>query len=886
MRFTTAVSTATILGLLATAPAPAQTPIDSVGPPADSAAAQTLRAVPLVDDIELDGRLDEAIWQQAPLATGFTQREPDPGAAATRETEVRVLYGEGAIYVGARLYDDPDSITAQLTRRDEIGSNSDLFLAAFDSYNDNRTAFVFAVNPRGVQLDLRLSEGSGGDDSWDAVWEVETQTDSLGWTAEFRIPLSQLRYSTGEDAWGVEFQRVIARRNERVLWAPIPPDAGGFVSLFGALVGLDDLATPTRLELEPYAVSRLTRAPGIEANPFYSPNELSTSVGADFQYGLSSALTLTGTINPDFGQVEADPSVVNLTAFETFFPERRPFFVEGADIFDFDIGSGQLFYSRRIGAEPHGFAPGGAVFREVPEQTTILGAAKLSGKTADGWSIGVLDAVTAEEEAAYTTPEGLERRARVEPLTSYGVARIIRDFREGESALGAIFTATNRDLEAGGPLSFLRSAAYAGGLDGRHRFGGGDYEVSGSLVGSQIRGSEEAIRLVQLQPGHYFQRPDAEHLDVDPELTSLSGWSGSWSVRKIGGGNWGWGSFGHAVSPGFEVDDLGFQRQADEIYTRTYVTYTRYEPTELFRRAGIGVHAFGGATFGGERTETGFNTNGYINFHNYWTGYGGITRNLGALSVSTLRGGPALVMPGEIDFYAGFNTDERKILSGNFTVNASSEDQTSGHSLGLHPRVQLRPSPRLEFSLGPSVSWNTDPAQYIDQEDANGEIHYILGRLEQTTTSLTARLNYTFSPELSFEFYAQPFISAGAYSRFKEVADPKADDFDDRFRLFADAELRECEGFYGVGAPEEGCGEESGFAYRFRDPEFNFRQLNSNAVLRWEYRPGSTLFVVWNSGRSDFVRDGGFDLRDDAGDLFGAEGTNILLVKLSYWFGL
>ena len=854
--------------------------------PDSVAVTRTLRAARAASEIRVDGRLDEPVWEQAPIASDFTQNRPDPGTPATERTEVRVLYGEDAVYVGARLYDSPDSIAAQLARRDGIGAYSDWIFVLLDSYNDNRTAFNFGVNPRGVKVDLLLTDDSRRDLSWDAVWEVATQIDSAGWTAEFRIPLSQLRYSPEQTVWGVNFQRLIARKNESALWSPTPPDAAGFVSRFGELVGLNNLASPTRLELEPYSVARVTRAPpAAPGDPFYRTNDLFGSAGLDFQYGISPSLTLTGTVNPDFGQVEADPSVVNLTAFESFFPEQRPFFVEGTNLFDFGIGGGRLFYSRRIGRRPQGFTPGDALFRDVPESSTILGAAKLSGRTAGGWSIGVLDAVTAAEEARYVDAEGMERRAPVEPLTNYGVVRVSRDFRRGQSAFGGIVTSTNRRLEDGGSLGFLRTYAYSGGVDGRHRFGDGNYEVRGSLVVSRIGGSAEAIGAAQRAPGRYFQRPDAEHLDFDPGRTSLSGLAGSLFLGKIGGGRWGWGFLGNAVSPSFEVNDLGFQRQADEFNGRVYVTLTQYEPNRVFRRSGIGVHTFGGWTFGGERVQTGFNTNGFFQLRNYWEGFFDVTPTFPALSPNMLRGGPAVLEPAGLSLGAGLNTDRRKALSARLSVR-SLTDGVGKRSLSLSPSLELRPSPRMELSAGPSVSWNRDPAQYVGQRRVTDTTFYLVGHLEQTTTSLAARLNYTFTPGLSLQLYAEPFISAGAYDRFREVGDPRAGAFEERFRPFPEGELRACEGFRGVRAERGGCGEDAGFAYRFGEPDFNTKRFNSNAVLRWEYRPGSTLFVVWNQGRRDLRTDGSFALDRDMGRLFAADATNVLVVKLSYWFGL
>lgn len=836
------------------APCAAQT----AGAGSATGSTHVLRAELLEARIELDGRIREAAWESATVASGFIQRAPSPGSPATERTEVRVLYDADALYMGARLYGNPDSIAAQLARRDAAGIYSDWFTVLLDSDNDHRTAYALAINPREVKRDYVLAENGARDFSWDAVWEARARVDSLGWTVEMRIPLSQLRFSRGLPEWGVNFEREIARREEVAYWAPIPPEAAGFVSRFGALTGLADLAPPARLEVEPYVTSRVARAPGEPGDPFHSPNEFSGSAGADFRHGITPSLTLTGTVNPDFGQVEADPSVVNLTAFEVRFPETRPFFTEGADIFEFGLGGGgDLFYSRRIGAQPQGAVPRDALFRDVPERTTILGAAKLSGKTANGWSVGVLSALTAEEEARYVTSEGTEQRVPVEPLTNYGVARVIKDFREGKSALGVIGTATNRWLEQDGPLGFLPSAAYAGGIDGRHRFGGGNWEIEGYAIGSHVRGGNEAIRRVQIQPGHYFQRPDATHLEVDPDLISLSGFITNVEVSKIGGGHWRGEFGGRAISPGFEVDDLGFQQQGDRVQEYGGIDYVQFRPGPVFRRWNVGVFQRGQWTFGGERVETSGQVRGGFQLHNFWGGVGEIGREFTALSTSALRGGPALVIPGRTRIGVGVYSDQRKPVSGSISGSAVFSDENSGRSVQVAPSVALRPSPRLELSLQPLVGLTRDPAQYVAQREVDGELRYLFAGLEQITTALTTRLSYTFRPDLTLQLYAQPFISALDYSDLQAVADSRATSFEDRYEPVA-VDL---------------------------DPDLNFKQFRSNAVLRWEYRSGSTLFVVWNSGLRDTRRDGSFALFRDLDQLFGADGTNVLLVKLSYWFG-
>ena len=807
----------------------------------------------------VDGRLDDAAWADAPLADGFVQRQPEPGAPASRATEVRVLYGEGAVYVAARMFDHPDSVAAQLSRRDAGGTYSDWMYVLLDSDDDNRSAFGFAVNPRGVQRDFILHEDGGRDESWDAVWTVRARIDSLGWTAEFRIPLSQLRYSAGGERWGVNFRRDVARREEVAYWSPIPPDAAGHVSRFGTLTGTDALAGSRRLEVQPYGVTRMTRASGSAADPFYSSRDMAASGGFDFRYGPSSSLTLSGTVNPDFGQVEADPSQVNLTAFEAFFPERRPFFVEGSDIFDFDFGgdAGKLFYSRRVGAAPRGGVPGDAVYADLPQRTTILGAAKLSGKTAGGWSLGVLNALTASEHAWYVGEDGTRRRVAVEPLTDFGVARAIRDFRGGGSAVGGIVSAVHRSLGDEG-LDFLHQAAYAGGMDARHRFGGGNYLVTGYLVGSRVEGSPEAISRTQRRTGRYFQRPDAEHLEFDPARASLSGVIADLEVKKVGGGHWRWEAGGRVVTPGFEVNDVGFQPHADLLTHFGTVEYVQFNPGPVFRNWHLLFHEGANWTTAGERVESSAFVYANAQLRSHWTLTGVVQRSMAGLSTSELRGGPALATPGENGVQFAVQSDTRRKVRGSAFAVVARLDEGLGHTYMAGGSLTARPSPRVDVSLEPQLVLYETPAQYLARAGEPGAHRYHFGRMEQTTTVLTARVAYTFSPTLSFQFYGSPFISAGAFSDFVQVRDPRAARFADRFE------------------PAEAPA----------DPDFNVKQFRSNAVLRWEYRPGSTLFVVWNAGLDDYALDGSYALGRDVGRLARGEGTNTLLVKLSYWFGL
>ena len=861
---------------------------------ARAAAAPALRAIRATEPPQIDGRLDEPAWSGAPVARDFVQFQPDPGAPASERTEVRVLYTDDAVYIGARMYDrDPDAIIRRLARRDEQVT-TDAFSVAFDSYFDHRTAFRFSVSVAGVQSDALMFSDTQEDGDWDAVWESATRSDESGWTAELRIPLSQLRFAGSADdgsgsTWGINFLREIARLEELSVWSPLPEDRSRVVSAFGTLRDLQGLRPRRNLEVRPYVLSSATRAPGTADNPFYAATDLRQTVGGDLKYGITENLTLDVTVNPDFGQVEADPSVVNLTAFETFFPEKRPFFQEGSDIFGFSFGGGDdnnesLFYSRRVGRTPQGSVTGPAEYRDVPEATSILGAAKLSGKTADGWSIGFLDALTSSESARFISPGGTSGAQPVEPMTNYAVARVIKDFRDGESAVGVIGTATNRRLGAGGALAFLSDEAYTGGIDFRHRFGNGNYQIDGHVIGSTVSGSPEAIARIQRSSVHYFQSPDSRH-GLDPTRTRLSGSTSSISFSKVGGGNWRYGLFGENRSPGFESNDLGFQQNADYRVGAAWVNYQQFRPQGPFRNWGVNAATWSGWTFNGERQFTGGNVNGNFQLKNFWRGFAGFNQEWAGLATAALRGGPALYQPSQWSSWGGVFTDSRKPVRLGAVFNAGGEYRTATRRLGLSPNVTLQPSSRLQLNFGPSLQWNDRAWQFVSRPDASDGTHYVFARLSQQTVSITTRLNYTFSPDLSLQFYAQPFVSAGSYDRFMEVDDPRASDFSDRFRTYGENEIRRLEangfGLYQVDADRDGKAD-----FGFADPDFNVKSFRSNLVLRWQYRPGSTVFLVWSRDQQAFRNDGSFRLGDDLTDLARIPSTNIFLVKFEHWLGL
>ena len=840
----------------------------------------TLQAVRIRgSDIEIDGRAVEAPWLQSPVASGFIQNEPEDGQAATEKSEARVLYGEDALYVAIRAYDsDAAAVVGQLTRRDQ-SSYSDQIGVVVDSYFDRRTAFQFAVNPVGVKYDAYHYDDTQEDSGWDAVWDVATTRDDQGWTAEFRIPYSQLRFKDApEQTWGINFYRKIVRRGELDLWAPITQQDAGVVSRFGELRGLKDLEAPRRLEVMPYSVARLTRAPGEADDPFYRKNDAFGTAGADVKLGVTSDLTLDLTINPDFGQVEADPAQVNLSAFETFFPERRPFFLEGSGIFNFGIalgdgdGAGEsLFYSRRIGRAPQGSVDVDG-YTDSDPQTTILGAWKLSGKTAGGWSVGVLHALTAEESAR-VAPSALDRYdAPIEPLTNYGLVRLQRDFREGRSALGIIATSVNRDRGVAESLE-LRDAAYSGGVDFRHRFGGDDYQLQGYLLGSTIRGSTAAVAHAQRSAVRYYQRPGAESFAFDSTRTDLSGASAFVAFQKIGGMHWRFSTGIHTRTPGFEVNDLGYQRDADSFVNWAWIQYQQSTPQGPFRRWNVNLNGWASRNYDWDDTGIGGNVNGSFQLQNFWEGSAGVNHDRSAFSGRTLRGGPLFRREASTNFWTGFNSDSRKAvqvaLEGWGTVRRESDSWEGGFS----PSLRFRPSGRATFTVGSSLDWNHDDYQWVDafgEDDA----YPLFARISQTTVGLRLRADYAFTPTLSLQVYAEPFVSAGSYSEYKRVADPVGRRHADRFEVLPWTR----QGEHVVVDVDANGVEES-----FERPDFNFKQLRSNTVLRWEYRPGSALFLVWSQGRNQDVNDGRFDFTRDVGDLFGAAPENVFMIKLSYW---
>ncbi len=835
-------------------------------PPAEGAApvadVREIVAMAVADDavaIRLDGDLNDAAWQSAPPVADFVQRDPSEGAAASFRTEARVLYSSTGLYIGVRAFDpDPAQISGFLTRRDEQ-SSSDWIRVLIDSYHDRRTAFEFAVNPMGVKQDSYWYNDNSVDRSWDAVWDVVVKRDADGWRAEFHIPFSQLRFSgRNEERVGFAVVREVARLRETSTWPLLAKSASGYVSSFGELSGLTGSRASKRLELVPYAVTQVATEPPEEGNPLQNTTDPGASLGLDLKYALTPALNFTATVNPDFGQVEADPAVVNLSAFETFFSERRPFFVEGSGNFAFnmDCNDGQctgLFYSRRIGRQPRGEPdlPDDG-YSVQPLQSTVLGAGKLTGRVGR-FSVGALTAATQKETARIA--RGASRSTQVvEPLTFYSVARARREFTN-QSALGFMVTSTNREMVDA--VNFLPGSALTGGMDYDWRLGR-RFNLSGFLAGSTVRGTTEAITDLQENNVHSFGRPDADHVEVDTAATALNGYAGSIAVGKIAGERVRFNSFFGFKSPGFDINDLGFQRRADERVESQWLQWRFDRPGKYVRTFRINFNQWGGWNFAGERLWIGGNVNVHWTFQNFWSTGSGLNLNGRGFDDRATRGGPGTVTTAPIGNWFYVNSDDRKTVSFNWS-SFWNNDFEGSRFIELNPAVTVRPTSALTVQFGGRWESNKDDAQWIENLDEDTAApHYVFGRLKQTTVAATLRLNYTISPNLSLQLYGQPFVSAGRYEHYKELVNGRAEQYEDRYRPFAYAD----------------------------DADFNVLSFRTTNVLRWEFKPGSTLFVVWQQGREEKGERGDFRFGRDFRQVFSTPASNVLLVKLAYWFNM
>jgi hypothetical protein len=722
------------------------------------------------------------------------------------------------------------------------------------------------------------------------VWSSATSIDATGWTAELRIPLGQLRFSGKTDQrWGLQVMRYIGRDGEQSLWSPSPRSAPGFVSNFGELDGLAGLAPSRRLEVLPYATAGLGRASDAGPDPLRDAVDPRANIGIDARYGLTPAVTLTATINPDFGQVEADPSEVNLSGNETFFVEKRPFFLEGTEIFQVQIGEGggpggkdTLFYSRRIGAAPHGEIDGAYV--DAPLGTTIFGAAKVAGKTAGGWSFGVLDAVTAEEEAVAVDGLGARTRAVVEPLTNYALAIGRKDLRDGRTSAAAAFTHVARALDGTEVADLLHDQAVTGAMTLDHKWGKDDgWHLTARGTGSWVHGSALAILEDQLAFRHMFQRPDADHVEVDPTRTSMAGWGGTWSVGGRPSEHLQVAVGGDLRSPGFEANDLGYHTGTDRWIQWLWGQYRDDEAGDRVSTWQSNVDLWWYGSQAPDFHGYGMSTNTNATFNNFWFVGGGVNLEMQRLDAGALRGGRSLVVEPSFDTWTNIHSDGRRPVSFEANLRSWRQPGTDSHAYGTTIGVTMQARSNLELFVGPNYDRQVKDGQFVEEAvDLNGASHHVFARIFQHTVGLTLRGAWTFTPDLSLQVYAQPFVATGAYRELKQTADTHAVRWDDRFAPYQPGQVeRGADDVYVV--DDDGDG---GADYVFSVPDFSFRELRSNVVMRWQYRPGSTVFFIWSHGRSDAIADGELDVGRELRGLVRAPGENVVMVKANYWFGL
>ena len=852
--------------------------------------APTVRATRVTGSISVDGKLDEPAWATATPVSDFIQRDPKEGTPASEKTEVRVLIGDDALYIGARMTDKPANIRPRLSRRDEP-VEGDVFAVSFDSRHDHNSAYYFRVTAGGAVRDAAVGSQGRLDLSWDAVWEAKVSLDATGWTAELRIPLSQLPYNRNQDSWGIQFERYSWNKQEQDFFAFTPKSEAGGINRFGHLAGLGALPAPKRLELLPYASSRAEYLNVAAANPFRGRNAYFGSAGLDLKYRIASNLTLNATINPDFGQVEVDPAVVNLTAFETFFPEKRPFFVQDRSLFSFadlrtfnSYGGPTIFFSRRIGRSPQRSLGGGDVaYVDAPQQTTIATAAKITGKSRNGWSTGILDAVTTSEHADYTQNDILAKnRAEVEPLTNYFVGRFRREMNQANTAAGGLITAVNRDLSDPTLASILRSSGYFGGLDLNHAWSSRSWLLDVAGGASAVRGKEDVIAATQRSSAHYFQRPDSKRLDYDPTLTTMSGYAGHLGITKAAGVHWGGNVAAQVTSPGFEVNDLGFMRTGDRQALSTDLHYIQNTPGKLFRDWVV-------AGF----TNQTWNYDHDIIFNNYASFFQATLLNFSNLFVRAdlsgptiddrlTRGGPVARIPRGISTNLFYGSDRRKSYQVNVEAGYT-HNQSGASSQGYSVEFAVQPAPGIRVTVSPELSKSHSVSQFVTSAAdplavSTFDRRYVFSTLDQTALSVVTRADWTFTPALSLQLYAQPLVASGGYSDFKELHAPRTFDFDVYGRDRGTIALSN--GVYRVD-PDANANTANSIA--FGNPDFNFRSLRGNAVVRWEYRPGSTLFFVWQQQRSGEEPLSDFRFGRDYSALFRQKPENVFTIKATYW---
>ena len=829
----------------------------------------------------IDGKLNDECWTKGTWAGKFRQWIPNEGAKPTYPTEFNIQYDDKNLYVAIRCHDgEPHKILRQAGVRDEFVG--DMTGVNFDSYHDYRTGFEFTVTAWGQKIDLILFNPNNWDTNWSAVWKIKTGLEDSAWVAEYEIPLSQLRYSGKDDqVWGLHVWRWISRLQEESDWEIQSKTGPGVLFNFGELHGIKGLKKSRRLEIMPYALGDLKTVKAEPGNPFTDKGRSwGGNVGLDAKIGISSNFTVDMTVNPDFGQVESDPSVMNLTAFETFYEEKRPFFLEGLTIFDYKFDNQSLFYSRRIGHSPSRIiTPSDNLYVQTPDKTSIISAVKFSGTTSNGLSVGLIQSVTANEFAQLSDQYGNKTKTLVEPLTSYTVARVQKGYNSGNTVIGGIMTSTNRVIDDKN-LETLSTGAYTGGLDLLHHWKDKEYYVDARIIGSYINGSKESITLLQESSARYYQRPGALYLKYDTSATHLNGWGGKLNIGKGSKGRWKYSSGGTWLSPGLELNDLGYMTTADEINQTNVVSYLINQPAWIFSTYDINLEQFNTWNFNGTYLGSGAHLAFTSQFKNQWGFSTNLVYHSEAVDTKILRGGYDMIMPYSLMSFGSVNTDPSKKITASFAYSYENRGDKSAENYELMPGITYRPLNNLKFGLTANYIRNIDELQYISTVSSVPGNRYVLGTINQKTLGLTFRVDFNLTPEFSIQYYGSPFVSLGSYSQLKYITNPKADKYNDRFEVYQDPLL--IDGVYHLYDNSNGTRAD----YSVDNPDFNFHEFRSNLVAKWEYRLGSFIYLVWSSDKSGNTNSSQASLGESYKQLRSLFPNNIFLIKLNYWFSL
>lgn len=839
--------------------------------------------------IEIDGELNEPVWHNGNTFENFIQTDPNEGAPASERTIIKLAHDDKFLYLGAMMYDSsPDLIMARLTRRDEE-VDADNIILCLDPYNDKRSGYYFGLNAAGTQLDGILYNDSWDDNSWDGVWEGKVHRNDKGWSAEMKIPFSQMRFNQSDTMiWGINFKRIIARKNEEAYLVFVPKNESGFVSHFASLKGFDNVDGSGQFEILPYITGKAEYIQYEDGDPFHNGKNYVPGAGIDFKTGIGSNLNLNATINPDFGQVEIDPAVINLSDVETFFEEKRPFFIEGSSIFNFGMGGANnywgfnwggadFFYSRRIGRQPQGSIPDDVDYSDYPTGTHILGAGKLTGKIGDSWNIGTIQNVTKREYAGISS-NGIQSETEVEPFAYYGIFRAQNEFDNGKQGLGFISTLAVRDFNDDRLRDEINKNALTIGVDGWTFLDSSQtWVVAGWSGMSYLSGNEQRMINLQRSSRHYFQRPDANHVNVDSLATSLTGYAGRIYLNKQKGNFFVNTAFGF-ITPAFDVNDLGFLYRADVLNWHVGAGYYWSNPTNIYRYLELGGAVFQSHDFGGNKIWEGFFHFGSIQLPNYYSANWNVGLATETFNNNRTRGGPLTLNPAGYQISLNLSSDSRK----DWVVEIGGGTSEAGPSFDwfTEANLELRFLPNIAFIFSPQFAKEFSYAQYVDTYSDQTATktygsRYVFAELDQKTISSSIRLNWTFTPNLSLQLYVQPLISAGEYTNFKELRAPGTYDF-----LTYGEEGSTFDSETNTADPD---GEGPAEPIELGNPDFNVKSLRGNAVLRWEYLPGSVIYFVWTQTREEAEEIGDFKFEESMTKMVQAEPDNIFMIKVTYW---